>query len=57
MIAKAAACDGTHGFSSVQLAHRAADRKKGRGVYKCQFCRLWHVGNLPKRDNARPKQS
>ena len=39
------ACFGKQQFRNVSLAHAAASRRAGRGIYKCRVCGYWHVGN------------
>ena len=41
--ARAASCDGKEPFTSWAIARTAAGRRKGRTVYRCRFCRLFHV--------------
>jgi len=40
-------CDGKEPFADKAIANRAARRKKGRNVYRCQHCKQWHVGAVP----------
>lgn len=41
---RASQCDGKKPFEAFSLADKAASRRKKRQVYKCRFCRSWHVG-------------
>ena len=47
---QAAACDGKDGFLSYGLARRVMRRmrKRKKGIkfnlYRCTFCRCWHIG-------------
>lgn len=42
-------CEGKAAFSSPALAHKAAGRRVGRQVYRCEFCGAFHVGTAPGR--------
>lgn len=42
--ARAASCDGKEPFTSWAIARMATGRRKGRTVYRCRFCRRFHVG-------------
>jgi hypothetical protein len=33
-----------HAFRSLAVAELAAARRRGRSVYRCEWCGLWHVG-------------
>ena len=37
-------CLGKKSFDSVALAKQAAKRRKGRDVYRCNVCGMFHVG-------------
>jgi hypothetical protein len=39
----AVGCDGKVAFVALKHALKAACRRKGRKVYRCRFCRHWHV--------------
>lgn len=44
-----ATCAGKHSFEDPNLARKVAHRAKNKGarkmsVYKCPFCRMWHIG-------------
>lgn len=41
---KASQCDGKRAFSEFSLAQLAAGRRKKHQVYRCRYCRKWHVG-------------
>lgn len=42
-------CEGKQPFDARSLADTAAKRSPGRSVYRCKFCRKWHVsGKLKK---------
>lgn len=41
---KASQCDGKRSFSEFKVAEVAAKRRKKRQVYRCRYCRMWHVG-------------
>jgi hypothetical protein len=36
-------CAGKVGFVDRTLALAAAVRKRGRGIYRCSWCGLWHT--------------
>ena len=48
-------CRGKEGFADVVLARKVAwagnRRREGRAMcaYRCEHCRLWHVGHNPNR--------
>lgn len=37
-------CDGKVAFLTKGTARAASNRRPGRVVYKCNYCRAWHVG-------------
>ena len=37
-------CEGKVAFHERQLAEKAAGRRPGRNAYKCEICRMYHVG-------------
>lgn len=43
-MARVASCEGKEAFDYWQVARKAAGRRKGRTVYRCRFCRRFHVG-------------
>lgn len=54
-----AACSGKHGFRSPGLARESRPGRAMHGhvtVYRCEVCRLWHVGShlSPPRRARRP---
>ncbi len=44
----AAQHQGKQPYASMAAAEAAARRKSGLTAYRCQHCRLWHVGNRNK---------
>jgi hypothetical protein len=47
------ACDGKKAFATFSEAKLAADRRKGRNVYHCQFCNRFHVGAVQDKKDFR----
>lgn len=47
-------CEGKMAFASRRIATKASRRKRGREAYKCDFCRKWHVGNVPGGGSGKP---
>lgn len=49
---RAAMCDGKDPLTWAQaigILRRHAEREKRRSMYRCRFCRAWHVGRKPKK--------
>jgi len=47
-------CAGKEAFTGRARADKAAKRKPNRTPYRCEHCRLWHVGmNPPKHFDKR----
>jgi len=49
-------CTGKEAFTDRHLAKRAADRRPGRVIYRCETCGLWHVANTTHRRRKMHKQ-
>jgi len=49
-------CTGKQAFADRHLARRAAQRRHGRNIYRCETCGLWHVGSADPRLAHRRKQ-
>jgi hypothetical protein len=47
-------CHGKAAFADRALAQRAAARIRGRIVYRCEWCRQWHVGTADRRIRRDP---